>query len=291
MTGAGPTRGLGYGRALVGDREIQVTPPCADRVAYTAETLLASMDWAGVDRAILLQGPFYGEWNRYVLDAIGRYPDRLVGAAHLDPWSPDAREVFETSIASQGFRALKLECSESSGLCGIHPDARLDSPETAWVWDELQRRGMVLVLDLGDVGSRSYQTDGVRAIAEEHTDLRIVIAHLARPAPAVEADPTLWRSWQEQVDLGLLPNVWFDIASLVAFVAGEGYPYPTVERYLRLAVGRIGASKLMWGSDQPGTLLHATYPQHLALARLHTQFLSPDEQAGVLGENALEVFG
>ena len=244
---------------------------------------------------MLLQGPFYGECDDYVFDALHRYGDKLVGAAYFDPWMEDSRSAFDKLFEKGGtearFHALKLECSVPTGLCGIHPQARLDAPDLAWLWRELERREQVLVLDLGGVGSRSYQTAAVRAIAERHPQLKVVVAHLGQPSPAAEADANLWRQWQEQIDLGRLPNVWFDCASLVAYVHEEGYPFPTVERYLRLAIERIGAPKVMWGSDQPGTLVHATYRQYAALAKLHTGFLGTRNQALVLGENALEVYG
>jgi len=291
LVATGPARGLGYGRAAFGSQEVQLLPPFNRKTTYTAEMLLAHMDWAGVDKAVLLQGTAYGDCNRYVLVALGRYPERLVGAAFLDPWDADWRNVFAMICASPAFRAVKLECSEATGLCGIHPEARLDAPGLAWLWDELERRRLVLVLDLGVVGSRSYQTHAVRAIANAHPDLRIVIAHLGQPNPAVEADPKRWSLWQEQIDLGLLPNVWFDNAALLTYLPGEDYPYPGAERYMRLAIERIGPARVMWGSDQPGLLGHATYPQLVRLARLHTRFLPSHEQAMVLGENAAQVFG
>jgi predicted TIM-barrel fold metal-dependent hydrolase len=254
--------------------------------------LLANMDWAGVDKVILLQGPFYGECNLYVLDALNRYPDRLIGAAYFDPWDADSRQKFERITASPGFRAIKLECSEATGLCGIHPEARFDMPDIAWFWDEVEGSGrLVLVLDLGAIASCSYQTGAVRAIAQEHPNLRIVIAHLGQPNPSAEADAGLWRMWREQINLGRLPNVWFDTAALPAYLPDEDYPYPSAERYLRLAIERIGPAKVMWGTDQPGLLHHLNYPQLVKLAKLHTQFLSSDEQAMVLGENAMRVYG
>jgi predicted TIM-barrel fold metal-dependent hydrolase len=291
LIAAGPTRGLDYGRVAVGNEAIQFLPPHCEKTAYIPEMLLANMDWAGVNKAVLLQGPFYGECNQYILEALGRYPDRFSGAAYFDPWAPDSRKILERLFALSSFRAVKLECSEATGLCGIHPGARLNIPDMAWLWDELERRELVLVIDLGAVGSRSYQTSAVRAIAEEHPDLRIVIPHLAQPTPAAEADPRLWRLWLEQIDLGRLPNVWFDSAALPAYLPDEGYPYPSAERYLHLAIDRIGPAKVMWGSDLPGLLAHATYPQLVKLARLHTQFLSPREQAMVLGGNASQVYG
>ena len=291
QNGAGPTIGTGYGRAVIGGEEVQVTLPMGEGLAYSPEQLLANLDWGGVEKAVLLQGPMYGECNRYALDAIQRYPDRLVGAAYFDPWLAGSRQTFASTMALAGFCAVKLECSVPSGLCGIHPEARLGASELDWLWKELETRGLVLVLDLGGIGSRSYQTEAVRSIAVRHPGLTIVIAHLGQPRPEAELAPEQWKLWEEQVDLGLLPNVWFDCASLIAFVQEEGYPFPSVERYLRLAVERIGAHKIMWGTDQPGTLLHATYKQYVQLAKSHTAFLSPREQAQVLGETALHIYG
>lgn len=291
QNGAGPTRGTGYGRALIGGKEVQVTLPMGEGLAYSPEQLLANLDWGGVERAVLLQGPMYGECNQYALEALRRYSDRLVGAAYFDPWLAESRQTFASTLDSPGFCAVKLECSVPSGLCGIHPEAQLGDPDLDWLWQEIQSRGLVLVLDLGGIGSRSYQTEAVHNIAVRHPHLRIVIAHLGQPRPEAESQPEMWKLWENQVDLGLLHNVWFDCASLIAFVQEEGYPFPSVERYLRLAIDRIGAHKIMWGTDQPGTLLHATYRQYVDLAKFHTAFLSPREQAQVLGENALHVYG
>ena len=77
-------------------------------------------------------------------------------------------------------------------MCGLHPDAKLDMLNIAWLWEELERRRLVLTLDLGAIGSCSYQTGAVRAIAEGHPDLRIVIAHLGQPNPSAEADVERW---------------------------------------------------------------------------------------------------
>ena len=291
QSGAGPTKGIGLGRAVIDGKEVQVTPPMGEGLAYSPEQLLANLDWGGVEKAVLLQGPMYGECNQYALDALRRYSDRLAGAAYFDPWLPESRRTFESTLASPGFCAVKLECSVPSGLCGIHPEAQLGARELDWLWQELESRGLILVLDLGGIGSRSYQTEAVRTIAVRHPQLRIVIAHLGQPRREAESQPELWKLWEDQVDLGLLHNVWFDCASLIAFVQEEGYPFPSVERYLRLALDRIGAHKVMWGTDQPGTLLHATYRQYVDLAKFHTAFLSPREQAQVLGENALHVYG
>ena len=288
---AGAVRGQSYGRITIGHQSRQLLPPLAERVEHTPEMLIAHMDWVGVDRAVLLQGPYYGECNAYVAQAVARYPDRFITAAYFDPWLEGSQSVFAGTLAQGRFRAVKLECSVATGLFGLHPEARLEAPELAWLWAELEQRGLVLVLDLGAVGSRSYQTAAVRAIAANHPRLRVVVAHLGQPNPAVEADDRLRTLWQDQIDLGRLPNVWFDCAALPAYVAAEGFPFQTAGRYLVQALERIGPAKVMWGTDLPSLFVHATYRQLLEWAQRALTGLQPHEQDLVFGGNAQTVYG
>lgn len=288
---AGPTSDLGYGSVRVGQDAARILPPYNERTTFTPDMLLANLDWAGVGKAVLLQGPFYGECNAYVGQAIIRYPDRLCGLAYYDPWAPGDPAELERLLDGAPYKGVKLECSVATGLVGLHPGARLDAPDLAWLWRLLERRGLALVADLGAIGSASYQTGAIRGIAQRHPALRIVIPHLAQPNPRAEADPGLWALWRDQVSLASLPNVWLDTAALPAYLPDEDFPYPAAARYLRLAVELVGAGKILWGSDQPGLLAHANYPQLVRLARLHTAFLSPDDQALILGRNAAALFG
>jgi predicted TIM-barrel fold metal-dependent hydrolase len=295
INAAGPVRGIGYGRVRVGDgaaaRDMPFLPPLNERTCHTADMLIQQLDQAGVDKAVLLQGPWYGDQNDVVRAALARHPNRLAGAAYFDPWLPDARSTFDREIAGDSaFRCVKLEFSASFGLCGFRPDARLDHAAVKWLWPALEQRGLVLTLDLGAIGSVSYQTEAVRHIAEHHPRLKIVIAHLGQVTRAAEHDPAHWQQWHAQLALGCLPNVWFDTSSLPGAMYDEGYPYPSVERYVRIAADQIGAAKLMWGTDIPGLYRVGTYPQLLELGRRHTAFLSPRDQARVLGETALAVY-
>jgi len=291
LVAGGATAGMGYGKVSVGDVSLQIMPPLCEETRHTAKMLVAHMDWVVVDKAVLLQGPFYGECNEYVLRACQSYPDRFIGAAYFDPWAKDARGRFDAIVANGGFRALKLEMSEPTGFTGIHPGANLSDPNLAWLWDELEKRKLVLVLDLGAVGSSSYQTDAVRMIAGDHPTLKIVIAHLAQPTPGLNADPMLWKLWERQIELGCLGNVWFDTASLPAYFAEEGYPYPSAAWYVRAAIDRVGPAKIMWGTDIPGLLSHATYSHLRKAAEMHIAVLPAVDRARIMGGNAIEVFG
>lgn len=83
--GAGPVVGLRYGRAAVGEGFVQVLPPLNARVVHSPSMLVAAMDLVGVDRAVLLQGPFYGYCNAYVNAAATCFRDRFAAAIATDP--------------------------------------------------------------------------------------------------------------------------------------------------------------------------------------------------------------
>jgi predicted TIM-barrel fold metal-dependent hydrolase len=249
------------------------------------------MDWAGVERAVLLQGPFYGEANEYVWQAVRKWPDRFFGSGYVDPRSRDARETFRRVTEEYGFRIIKLELSESTGLVGLYPDLRLDDASMVWVWKEAERRGLVVTLDLGAAGSKSYQTYALKAVLERHPGLKIVITHLAHPPIRAGKDVAIHRLWEDQVSLALHPRVWLDLAGLPAYAGSEDYPFLSAIQYIRRAVEMVGAEKIMWGTDVPGLLSHATYPQLLGFVTRHCDFLSPGDLAKILGGNAWRVYG
>lgn len=290
-TGTGLTRALAFGKVQWGDRQvIRLLPPMSHITSFPAEALLENMDWAGVDKAVLLQGPFYGEMNDYIWQAIKKWPDRFIGAGYVDPRSRNAAETFRCVTDEYGFRLIKLELSEATGLVGLYPDLRLDEEALGWIWEEMQKREIVLTLDLGTVGSKSYQTAGVREIVARHPRLKIVIAHLAQPPMSKRHNDQLDQLWQEQVRLAHHPNVWLDLAALPAYAAFEDFPFATACEYLRRAVEMVGVEKILWGTDVPGLLIHATYPQLQSFVTRHCDFLSSNDLYKIMGGNARCVY-
>ena len=289
--GRGRTHGVGYGRARIGGGEpFMHVAPFRRETTFPPDALVAQMDWAGVDKAVLLQGSFHGESNAYVAAAVARYPDRLIGAAFVDPRAPDAQAQFAQLTGSGGFGVLKLEISVGWGFTGVYPDFRLDEPGLAWLWPAAEQQGIIVVLDLGAVGSASYQTEIVGGIVARHPRLQVVIAHLAQPPLAHANDPALNAQWEAQIALGRHANVWFDLAALPAYV-DEDFPYPTARRYIARAAELVGTERLMWGSDIPGLFGQGTYPQLVRFVARYCDFLPPAAREAVLGGNAWRLFG
>lgn len=290
-TGSGPVVGLAHGRARLGDREIQLLPPTSVHVSFTPATFLAHLDQAGVDRAVILQGPFYGDWSVYTLAAIQEHPTRLAGLTYLDPWDRGGRAMYDDRIPRGGYLGVKLECSVPTGLGGLHPGARLDDPALAWLWKDLEERRLTLTLDLGQPGTASYQTAAVDKIARAHPGLRIVVAHLGQPSAPVLADKALRKTWAAQVDLARHANVWLDTASLPHHWPEEPYPYVGAAAALAEAAARVGPARLLWGTDAPGLLSTATYPQLRSWVQTALAGFGAPELAGVMGGNAVTAYG
>ncbi len=288
---SGPTRSMGQGLIQMGDHPHRLMPPGDAETTHPVEALIAKMDAAGVDKAMLLQGSLYGECNELVLQALDAYPDRLWAAAFLDIFVSDAQAAYERAFQGKGFRALKLELSMETGLIGLHPGASLADHNLEWLWSALEASGQVLVLDMGGVGSESYQTAAVRQIAQTHPALNIVIAHLAQPNWQVLHDPALCSEWAAQIELGLLSNVWFDMAALPLYLPAEAYPFASASEYLKRAVDVIGTDRLMWGSDIPGLLTRADYTHLLSSAEQQLAFLGEAERQRVMGGNAWRLYG
>lgn len=287
----GTVEPAGFGRVKIGAGDtILVLPPIARDTTFPPDALVECMNWAGIDKAVLLQGPFYGERNQEVSDAVREWPGRFTGAAYVDPWDPDAESVLDRAVQEQGLRIVKLELSETTGLAGLHPGLHLDDETAAWLWSTCEQRSVVVVLDLGAIGSASYQTAAVARIVAEHPELKIVIPHLAQPTPKAEKDPAQWRLWEEQICLGKHGGVWFDLAALPHRASPERFPYPSIRRWLQRATDLIGSHKLLWGTDVPAVLTAVTYPQLRELADEHLSFLPAADRRAVLGETALSVY-
>jgi predicted TIM-barrel fold metal-dependent hydrolase len=289
-TRTGPTRSLPYGRVKHGEQTVQLLPPfSADKTALEPETMLRLMDWAGIDKAVLMQGPFFGDQNTFLHQAARKWPDRFTAAAFLDPVDRQARDTFRRVIEEQGFRCLAFDLSETTGLAGLHAGLRINSEEVAWYWEQAERFELVLAVNLGRVGMDAYQTAALLELIERFPGAKTVIAHLAHPPLTEPESDDRITQWEEQVLLGRHANVWLDTSGLPA-LGIEDFPFPTALQFIRRAVELVGAEKLMWGSDVPWQFCHATYHQLLNMVAIHGGFAA-GQLAMILGETAKTVYG
>ena len=259
-----------YGRVFDQGAEGQAFPPSFDPVASPAEVLVGYMDWAGIDRAFLVQHHMYGDQNQTVLDAVRRWPDRFVGFAYLGAFDqPDTPDLLERLI-DMGMTGSRSSSSPRSGCARPSDSTATSRCECGSVWTSLAGRG-------SSTSTRRPPKTlvGLRTALGSLKRSRFVICHIGWPATA---------GWQERALLAKHPRGWVDLASLPHILGPDAeYPWPGAQEHVRWAVEQFGADRVMWGTDYPGALNVGTYRQQVDYIRRHCDFLSADQKALVLG--------
>ena len=250
------TETLPYGYLRMGDGGFQTMPCYLHDSQFTDDTLVHMMDVYGVEKAVILQS-LMAPQNARVAAAVQQYPGRLYGAMVLEP-----RPGWQAELAhwySLGMRAIKFEMrAYTHPAC--YPQARYDDPQMTAIFDEAERRGMTVTIDPAPANFPVYQPEAFARAVRSHPDLRFVLCHLGYPSPL--QDPETLPRWRAMIEAACEPNCWVDVSALPdLFDAAEDWPYPTALALLNEVKARCGADKLIWGSDIPGTLNRATYPQ------------------------------
>lgn len=275
--------GDGTGRARYATGSvIQLLPESFHADKVTAEDLIALMDREGVDRAVLLQGNYYGFQNLVSWEAVQAYPQRLTGAAMYDPYAQGAEKVRSHLFEGLGFPAVKFECSVGSGLMGLHPQLRLDDEVMDEALGYAAARDQVIILDIGKCASPSWQIEAVRREIEKYPQATFVLCHLLAPGPGD------MEVWQRAMEALALPNVWMDSSSIQHNLQDQA-PWPRTGEWLRRARDILGADKLLFGTDYPSALKEASYGDYVACIQDLTGF-SQEEKSMLLWKNAQRVF-
>lgn len=253
FTSRGELRGVGGGRARYADgSEFQMIPEKFGG-SFTADDMISVMDGNGVEKAVLLQGQFFGFQNEYTAEAVKKYPNRLIGAGSYDPFCAKAEDVKRRLFKELGFKAVKFEVSNGSGLMAYHLPIDLDGEVMNACYRHAADNGLTVVMDIGRPRNCCWQVDALAAVVKKYPSVTFVICHLLAP---------------QRTDVALLggvlsklarPNVYFDLASLASNQQPEIYPYPTAVEHLETAKRAVGSDRLMFGTDMPSNLCRDTY--------------------------------
>ena len=91
------------------------------------------------------------------------------------------------------------------------------------------------------------------------------------------------------LELLRLPNLWFDLSSLVHNCRPDEYPYPKAIDFIQMAKEIVGAGKLMFGTDMPSALKEDVYGHYVSYID-ESPVLTDMEKELVFYENAYEVY-
>ena len=274
----------------------QALPPWTEDFSFSVESLVAEMDYAGVDRALLHRTPYMGLDDGYIAECCRRYPDRIQGLVQVPEWwipdrTDDAIVKLERAVRVHGLSGLQFS--------PFHRPIYDLSPE--WTgsdfdpfWAAVAELEIPVFFTLGAVGSPSAyiaELHALRAWMDRFPDVDVIMTH---------GFP--WRMFVDDDRLNIPDEVFdavpsghprFHIQILFAvFLQSRwDYPMPQMQPVLERMVECFGVDRILWGTDIPIVLLHWTYRQSLDYIRSYCPFLNDDDLAGILGGNMERIIG
>ncbi len=284
--GSTPLEMVGGGRVRENGVESQFLPPSYTDYSVKLEVLEGYMHWLGIDKALILQNPCYGDQREYVRDIVRNGAGKYKTFGMLDP-----REIDSLSTEMD----LLLDEYECSGFKIEVPDVPfiMDAPEYDFMWRKIYERDVTIAIDLGfGSGPYDFNLERLRNVVKRYPNMKLMLPHMG-----------ISRLWDKEQKypfphlietLSLLEinkdNLYFDIAALPSIDdrTGGDYPYYYAQEIMRSIKSYCGMDRIMWGSDFPGILRRCTYKQSLEFVTRHCTFLTDDELTRLLGENALK---
>lgn len=239
------------------------------------EGLLASMDEAGIDRAVVVQAStVYGNDNSYVVEAVRSHADRFAGVFSLDVLAGDAVMQIQRWLDA-GLSGLRLFTTGSTmpGQAGW-----LDDERSFPVWEYAQRHRVSICLQM--------TAQGIPALLNmlaRFPDIRVLLDHLARPELA-EGPP--YAAAAPLFSLASHQGVYLKLTNRTIAEAGRGAS--TAAAFFPRVLDAFGAHRIAWGSNFPAA--EGTLPQLLAEARESLSMLPADAREAIFGATARAVY-
>jgi len=227
----------------------------------TAETLIAQMDDAGVEKAAVVHSSTtYGFDNSYVVDSCNRYPGRLIAVGSVDVLEPNAVAAIRRWV-NRGLAGLRLF---TGGSTKEFDPSELDDPRAFPAWEVCGELGLTMCIQTGPIGLPQ-----VTALAKRFRQVPIILDHLGRP-DITDGPP--YRAAQSLFDLASIPSIYLKLTPRIMGDSTKGAATP--ETFFPKLVATFGAKRLAWGSNyptSPGTLAEIKATARKRLAALSDQ--------------------
>lgn len=262
------------GRSMFMGEEVQMIPPFIIDGRNTAEVFLSNMNYARVSAAVITQEFIDGLQNDYLADVAQRYPDRFFVFGMCEFRKPGFLS-HAIELMDAGFKGIKIPAAR---LLLKEGRVRLDSEEMMQMFHEMERRGVILGIELAD---GDVQVAEVETIVSECPNLVIVIGHfgmVTRP------------NWMSQILLARHKNVYVESGGITWLFNDEFYPFNGAVKAIKESADAVGMDKLMWGSDYPRTITAITYKMSYDFICKSKELTDKDKQL-FLSDNAARVFG
>ena len=255
MVNGKPVVDIGGGKSDFGGVVRQMMPPYMNDGCNSVERLIANMDYAQVQGAVVTQEYIDGNQDEYLLECKLKYPDRLRICSLYEENENYRLDGFD-GIKICGGRLTKVKLGELSDL-----------------FHKVEERNMFISIDMTDGDA---QVAELKKLIDQCPNLRIAIGHFGM----VTAE-----GWLKQIELACNKNVYIESGGITWLFHKEFYPYPSAIDAILEAKSICGMEKLMWGSDYPRTMTAITYRMSQDFVTKSDKLTESDKKM-FLGENA-----
>jgi predicted TIM-barrel fold metal-dependent hydrolase len=245
----------------------------------TGDQMVAAMDAAGVDGAILVSAfTMYRYDASYAVGVRNRHPGRFALVKPVDPADPAVAEIIADWKRTPGTVAVRMLLVRS-GLAESAADPGLNR-----VLAEAGRLSLPVNLHIAG------RLDQGIALIRRHPDTRIIIDHLGlvQPhEPPVPAQP--WADLPQVMTLAALPNVAMKITGACT-LSREPFPYNDIWDPVCRLVDAFGIDRCLWGTDWTRAVNFLTWRQGVDAFRVTDRF-SDGDRAKLMGGTLARVYG
>ncbi len=291
----------------------QFYPPHLRNLEYTPDGLIAEMDYAGVDAALLHTNPMLNRDSAFQAECVAAFPGRLYSMAPVDEWRVASEtdrviEEIERAVRVHGLHAVKFNATLSyrggveRGSGGVERGSggeRWSGGAFRPFWDAVTALNVPVFFTLGAGPVLGYRSDLVQGYLDE---LGVLMDWMDRYPDTVcsitHGFP--WRMFIEDSRIVLPEDLWKpyenpNLSMEVCFPVRIGdlydFPYREALPALEEMVDRIGAGRLLWGTDMPFQNRFCTYRQSRDWIEKYADFLSEADLAAIMGGTAARVLG
>lgn len=233
------------------------------------EDVSATMDHAGVDRAVLAQ--HLGEYdNSYIRDVVTANPNRYAGVCLVDHQADSVEPILEELAGSASCQGVRWPIAPG-----------VDNHELV---DRTLDLGLVVVAYFPESIAACVTT--MDRLLEAHPSGNIVVSHLGNPTQQ-QADPLL-----EFRQAGVFQLL--SAAGLVIQLSGmemtTGFPHAPLHDLVGAMFETVGSTRMTWGSNYPVVGTAEDYRTELQLLLDGRLPIPAEAIPAVAGDNAARLW-
>ncbi|MGA7677047.1 MAG: amidohydrolase family protein [Dehalococcoidia bacterium] len=233
----------------------------------TAEEVIASMDEHGIDKSVILNLGWVShelciETNDYILEAMARYPERLIGFCAIQPLAGDKAIKELERCARNGAKGIGEMRPDVQGF--DLKDGKIMKP----IIEAAIEHGLIFLTHASEPVGHQYFGKGtvtpevIYPFIASFPDLKVVCAHWGGGLPFYALMPEVEK---------MLSNVYFDTAAT---------PFLYKPQIFKQVADIIGSDRILFGSDYP-----ILSPKRI-IDQVESSGLSQKDKAKILGGNA-----